>query len=433
MSQTVIIAAPGSGQGKTLITTGIVQQLLDTGKRVALYKFGPDYLDPLFLEKTTGLKVRQLDYWLMGKQEIAAELLRANQDHDWVIIEGMMGLYDGNFPASELAKDFSIPVLLVLDAYGMAQSFGAVVHGMASYDSDIEITAVIANRVGSPGHGKMLEPSVKPPVKYWGWVLRDEALTVDHRHLGLESIPPEQAKPLTKSLLANLPNFNEELIPEWATLKAEQTIAEQPQDSDNGNSIKRLQGLTIAVAHDAAFNFLYHGNIDFLTREGASIQYFSPLTDSQLPHCDALYLPGGYPECYLETLTNNTTMMSSVRDFIDSNKPCVAECGGMLYLQAELSLEELAAPLVGIFKGTATVGKRLTAIGYQGLPESNLKGHTFHHATLACEDEINITQYPDGRDGEQVFRYRNTHASFVHWYFSSDPETICNWFTGNGF
>ncbi len=436
MTQVLIITAPGSGQGKTLITAGIVQQLLSNGQRVALYKFGPDYLDPLFLEKTTGLKVRQLDYWLMGKGEIAAELVRASQEYDWVLIEGMMGLFDGDFPVSQLARDFAIPVLLVIDASGMAQSFGAVVHGMVSYDSTIKITAVIANKVGSPGHGKMLQPTIKHPVKYWGWLQRRRDLTVEHRHLGLESIKPEQAKSTIQNLLENLPSLNTNLIPEWSISTAicaeKKAIEKQDHGSAAPANNNRLQGMTIAVAHDEAFNFLYHANIDFLIREGASICYFSPLTDQQLPICDALYLPGGYPESHLDSLSHNLSMISAIRDFIESNKPCIAECGGMLYLQKELSWQNDSAPLAGVFKSKAIIEERLAAIGYQALPDTPLKGHTFHHAVLSDTTGSITAKYPDGRSGETLYHYQKTIASFVHWYFSSDPETTCRWFKGLG-
>lgn len=414
----LIIASPASGQGKTLVTAGIVRALLRRGRSVRLYKMGPDYLDPLFLENATGLTVRQLDYWLLGEREIAAELARAAAEADHIIVEGMMGLFDGDFPVARLAREFGFPVLAVVDAQAMAQTFGAVVHGLAAYDGAVRVAAVIANRVGSDGHGEMLRGSVRPPVRFLGYVRRDEALAVEQRHLGIDTLGRHHAEAVAQAMAEHLDAAIDALP--WGALSLGEAAIVEP-------SQQRLKGLRAAVARDAAFSFLYHANVDFLQRQGAQVTYFSPVKDRELPACDVLYLPGGYPELHLAELSANTGMRAAVRAHIESDKPCIAECGGMLYLLRELGFRDQRAPMVGVLPGSGTVQSALAAIGYQQLPRSDLRGHTFHHAEVECELEGQCAEYPGGRQGEAIYRYRNTVASFVHWYFASDDDTVAGW------
>ncbi|WP_372809282.1 cobyrinate a,c-diamide synthase [Litorivivens sp.] len=416
----MILASPGSNHGKTLLSAGFAKALLDRGDRVTLFKMGPDYLDPRFLQKATGLEVRQLDYWMLGGDGIAAELTRAAAVSDVILVEGVMGLFDGSFPVAQLAAEYAIPVTLTIDAAAMAQTFGALVHGLATYDERVKVSAVLANRVGSDRHGEMLEESVRAPVKYLGWLPRDERLQVEERHLGISS-SEEQAQQCARLVAEVVAPMLDAL--EWGELP-QRELAQVHTD------VPRLSGKRIAVARDEAFYFLYHANTDFLQEQGAELVYFSPLHDRQLPPCDALYLPGGYPELHLSALTVNTTMAEQVRDHILADKPCVAECGGMLYLQQSLEYAQHKTSLIGLLPGNAVVGDRLAALGYQELPDGKLKGHTFHYARIddAVTDER--TRYHDGRDGEFIWRRNRLVASFVHWYFRSDPETVCNWFSG---
>lgn len=424
IARILIVAAPGSNHGKTLICAGMARALLDQGHRVALYKMGPDYLDPQFLEKATGLEVRQLDYWMLGEHEIAAELMRAAERFDYVLIEGVMGLFDGSFPVAKLAADFKIPVVLVIDASAMAQTFGAIVQGLSTYSDDVRVIGAIANRVGSDGHGVMLAESVRTPVTYLGWVKRDDRLAVESRHLGIRNAPgraPSCARILAQQLEPML-----EGLP-WGNLSAAEHCM---PGREVARETQRLSGQRIAIARDEAFSFLYHANIDFLQREGAILSFFSPLRDSVLPECDALYLPGGYPEEHAHALSQNLPMVGAIRQHISQEKPCLAECGGMLYLAESLSWKAERATMLGLLPGHAVVNDRLAAIGYQALPGTRLRGHTFHYASIETGQSGLRCFYPDDREGEWFWQKGATVASFVHWYFSSDPDTVCSWFAG---
>ncbi len=417
MGKGLIIAAPGSGNGKTLVTAGLAKLLIESGKTVRVYKLGPDYLDPQFLEHACEVEVRQLDYWMLGREGVMAELARGFAACDYLMIEGAMGLYDGRHPAAEVARDTGLPVMVVADASGMVQTFGALMTGLSSYDPEVNVAAVLANRLGSQRHSDMLAESVRAPLVYVGGILRDEALKVNERHLGVDHA---RAKPASSAMAEALrPCLNN--IP-WGDCPP--LLQSEPAPGQG-----RLAGKRIAIARDAAFSFIYRANLDFLEREGASLSFFSPIADSVLPDCDALYLPGGYPELHLEALANKP-MRAAIKAHIDADKPCFAECGGMLYLQSELANGEDSAAMLGVFPHKATLGKRLAALGYQALAGTSLRGHTFHYASLENDEGGERSEFDDGRRGEQIFYYQSTVASFVHWYFSSDPDRISAWLRG---
>lgn len=426
MSRILIIASPGSGHGKTLVTAGLARALSNTGRRLRVYKMGPDYLDPQFIEAATDLEVRQIDYWMLGEREIAAELGRAQHEVDDIIIEGVMGLFDGEHSVARLARDYRIPVCVVADAGAMAQTFGALMYGLANYDPDVNVAAVIANKVGSDRHANMLAESIRSPLKLLGSIKRDKALAVHERHLGIGAEDRAAAKQAAATMAEQLGDIAQALP--WGTLRVEEST-DQPQAIAGQ---QRLAGLRIAVARDQVFSFIYHANMDFLRREGATVHYFSPLHDTALPDCDALYLPGGYPELQLDTLAGNSAMIDAVRQHIDANKPCLAECGGMLYLLESLTHNEHRAALCARLPYTAKVNERLAGLGYQSLPGTRLRGHSFHYASIDNEPdgEVLRSSYSDGREGEVILRYKATVASFVHWYFYSEPDIICHWLRG---
>ncbi len=431
MSRIIIIASPGSGHGKTLVTAGLARVLANSSsRRLRVYKMGPDYLDPQFIEAATGLEVRQLDYWMLGEREIAAELRRAQDEVDDIIIEGVMGLFDGEHSVARLARDYRIPVCVVADASAMAQTFGALMYGLANYDPDVNVAAVIGNKVGSDRHANMLSDSIRAPLQMLGSIKRDKALAVHERHLGISADDRTAARAAADNMAGQLGDIAAALP--WGTLRVEADSTNQP---DASQPPARLSGLRVAVARDQVFSFIYHANMDFLRREGASLSFFSPLDDTALPDCDALYLPGGYPELQLEKLAANSTMLAAIREHIDAEKPCLAECGGMLYLLDSLSHSDQQADLCGIFPLRAKVNERLAGLGYQSLPGTRLRGHTFHYASIVDEDrddaDATRSSYADGRRGELILRHKNTVASFVHWYFSSSPDTVCNWLSGS--
>lgn len=419
----LIVAAPASGHGKTLVTAGLALALQRQGKTVVLFKMGPDYLDPMFIKQATGLEVRQLDYWMLSEAEIAAELSRAVNSADHVLIEGVMGLFDGQHSVAELAKAYQIPVMIVADASAMAQTFGALMQGLADYDADVNVAAVLANRVGSEGHGQMITESVRAPLKYLGWVQRDESLVVPERHLGIHT----EARQLCQDTANAMADRLTDMLPDlpWQPLELDHA----PVDCPFRNA-PPWNGYRIAIARDQAFSFLYPANLDFLRRAGAELLFFSPLNNEPVPDCDALYLPGGYPELHVTRLGQASATMATVRDHINADKPCLAECGGMLFLQHTLTKDNDTVEMAGIFAGQVVFGARLAGLGYQALPDTPLRGHTFHYGRVEHVTPTAHASNKNGAEGEAIYRTGKTQASFVHWYFASDPWRIVRWFNG---
>ena len=282
-----LISAPASGQGKTTITAALARHYKRQGKRVTLFKTGPDFLDPMILARATGVPVFQLDLFMGGASHCRALLHRAALDSDVVLIEGVMGLFDGVPSSADLAILFGIPVIGVIDASGMVGTFGALVHGLATYRDGLAFAGAIANNVAGPRHTEMLRAGMPDGISLIASLPRMTDIALPHRHLGLVQADEIAALDRKIDLAA------EEL---GNSLGAELPSVEICPPSDSPPSPPRLlDGRRIAVARDAAFSFLYAANLDLLQAMGASLVNFSPLSDDALPDCDAVYLPGGYP------------------------------------------------------------------------------------------------------------------------------------------
>jgi len=412
---TLLVAAPASGQGKTLVTAALARRHRAAGRRVRVFKCGPDFLDPMVLEAASGAPVYQLDLFMCGEDECRRLLREAAENADIILVEGVMGLFDGTPSAADLAQRFGLPVLAVIDGSAMAQTFGALVHGLATYRPGLRVDSVIANRVGSARHAQMLEDSLPPGVAWLGALPRDATITLPERHLGL--VQAGEVADLEARLEAAAA-----LLPEAALrLPPPVTFPATPQIS----AASGLAGKRIAIARDAAFAFLYPANLEWLERAGAKLSFFSPLHDTRLPECDALWLPGGYPELHLKKLSQNSAMLSSIRAHHAASRPIFAECGGMLYACATLDDGRgERAEMLGLLPGTAMMQPRLAALGMQQveMPEGTLRGHTFHYSRL----ETPLTpsargRTPDGREGEAVYQVGSLLASYMHAYFPSAP------------
>ena len=368
----LLIAAPASGQGKTTATAALARRARNQGRRVRVFKSGPDFLDPTILERASGAPVHNLDLWMVGEARCRRLLFDAAREADLILIEGVMGLFDGEPSSADIAERFGIPVLAVIDAGAMAQSFGAVAFGLANYRPGLPFAGVLANHVASAGHGRLLAASLPEGVRWYGGLPKRGVgggdFSLPSRHLGL--IHGAELDDLDERLdraAAALPPL--EFEPEAVAFEA----GEEPAPP------RLLEGVTVAVARDRAFCFLYPDNPTLLAAMGATVVEFSPLADDKLPDCDALYLPGGYPELYLESLERNEGMKGAIRAHHAAGLPIVAECGGMLYL-----LERLAdgaggeAAMVGLLPGRGELTSRVTGLGTQQaeLPEGTLRGHT---------------------------------------------------------
>ena len=321
----VLIAAPASGQGKTTVASALARLHTRQGRHVRVFKCGPDFLDPHWLTLASGNPVHQLDLWMTGEADCSQRLHDAALSADLIIVEGVMGLFDGEPSAADLAQHFGLPVLTVIDASAMAGTFGALAWGLQHYREGLVFAGVLANQVASSGHAEMLEAGLRDSSQWRGALMRSDAFTLPERHLGLvvasELTDAVQRLDAAADAMAETPLGKMTI----ADLQAWSTHFEEPDASQNVCVAASLAGQTIAVARDAAFCFIYAANIDCLQALGAQIIYFSPLNDSTLPPCDALWLPGGYPELHAEKIAANTAMKASVANHVDAGKPVWAE------------------------------------------------------------------------------------------------------------
>jgi len=414
----LLVSAPASGQGKTLVTAALARRHRMAGRRVRVFKCGPDFLDPMILEQASGAPVYQLDLFMGGEEDCRCLLHDAAREADLILVEGVMGLFDGDPSAADLAARFGLPVLAVLDGSAMAQTFGALAHGLASWRVDVIVAAVLANRVGGARHAAMLEESLRPGLHWVGALGRDADIGLPERHLGL--VQAAEIADLDHRLdrAANA-------LPEAAMWLPDPVAFPAPAA---GTMAPLLPGMTVAIARDAAFGFIYPANIDCLRALGAKIVFFSPLNEDRLPPCHTLWLPGGYPELHLEQLAANAPMRKAIRAHHAAGKPILAECGGMLYCLASLDDGKgKQAAMLGLMPGTATMQPRLAALGLQqlDLPDGSLRGHTFHFSRIKTPLAPTVTAgNPNGGVGEPLFRHGSLWASYIHGYFPSAPEVI---------
>ena len=432
----ILIAAPASGQGKTTVACALARLHARQGRQVRVFKCGPDFLDPYWLTLASGAPVNQLDLWMTGEADCAQRLHDAAKHADLIIVEGVMGLFDGQPSAADLAQRFGLKVVAVIDASAMAGTFGALAWGLQHYREGLSFAGVLANRVASTGHAAMLEDSLRDPAQWLGAMMRNTALTLPERHLGLvmdHELGDAMARldAAADALAATrLGQMSGDDLQAWAVdFQGRDAPA---QDFPAG----ALQGQTIAVARDAAFCFLYAANIDCLQAMGAELAYFSPLQDNALPPCDALWLPGGYPELHGQTLTANSAMKSSIAAHVQAGKPVWAECGGMMGLFDEIIDSDGASqPMWGVLPGSVTMQKRLAALGPQQLEMlgGTLRGHTFHYSTCATSlPAARRTQAAPGRtlrgEGEALYVSGSVKASYFHAWFASSPGAAARLF-----
>ncbi|MDV6344670.1 cobyrinate a,c-diamide synthase [Nitrosomonas sp. Is37] len=422
----LLIAAPASGQGKTTITAALARFHRNQGREVRAFKIGPDFLDPMILEQASGHPVYQLDLWMCGQSHCQQLLYRAATTADLILIEGVMGLFDGEPSSADLSVTFGIPVLAVIDAAAMAQTFGAVAHGLATFRSSCNVIGVLANQVASSIHEEMLKESLPEYLPWLGSLPCHINGKLPSRHLGLV-----QAKQIN-----HLDQYLDQLA-EYLSLtglhELPPTITFMPPE-DLPTITPELKGIRIAVATDAAFSFIYQANLDLLEALGAQLKFFSPLDDTSLPETDSLYLPGGYPELYMEKLATNQSMHKAIHAHYAAGRPIVAECGGMLYLLSTLTDHHgKTVDFLNLFSGKATMQRNLVNLGLHSarFQQGELRGHTFHHSHLETAIQPSALTQParKGLQPEALFHLGRLTASFMHWYMPSNPTVTAALFS----
>lgn len=438
----LLIAAPASGQGKTTVTAALARWHSRQGRVVRVFKCGPDYLDPFWHELASGAPVHNIDGWMVGTPQVQQVLHEAAQTADVILIEGVMGLFDGTPTAADLAQQLGVPVLAVVDARAMAGTFGALVLGMQQYQPGVRWAGVVANRVASARHAELLEHSLKRPGDWLGALAplqaepSQEAL-LPERHLGLvaaHELPDalqrldQAADAIAQTALGALP---------WAQWQRQWTVAfsAPPAQPPVG---RWLAGRTIAVAQDAAFSFIYSANVQCLQAMGATVVFFSPLAGEALPVCDAVWLPGGYPELFAQQLAAQTALREALRQHLHAGKPIWAECGGMLALAEQVAPAEAghagaaSQPLWGLVPGTVQMRKKRVGLGMQQcwVQGGWLRGHTFHYSALRTSMQVvGWTCRPHEAQatagcGEAIYQSGSLHASYFHAWFASHPRAV---------
>ncbi len=418
-ARAVLVAAMASGQGKTSVTAALARKLVRQGQRVRVFKCGPDFIDPMLLERGSGAPVHTLDLWMVGVDECRRRLHDAAREADAILVEGVMGLYDGSPSAADLAREFGIPVLAVIDASAMAQTAGAVARGLRDY-GPVDMAGVLANRIASEGHAKMVASSLRD-IPLLGWLARQDT-ALPERHLGL--VLPGEVDGLETLLdkLADGLHFDE------AAWQALPLLGQSAPEWEEVPSL--LAGRTIAIARDAAFCFLYPANLDLLQKMGAHLAYFSPLKDEAVPAgADAVFLPGGYPELHCAALAGAAHWQDGIRAAHAQGLPIVAECGGMMAVASAITdTEGRRWPMAGLLPGEVTMQARLAGLGAQAMqtPQGPLRGHTFHYSRLETPAAplSHTVKTSTGGEGEAVFRIGSLNASYFHAYFPSNPPAV---------
>ncbi len=406
----LIVAAPRSGAGKTTITLGLLAALWRRGLGVQAAKAGPDYIDPAFHQAATGRPSVNLDSWAMPPALLDALVAEAGAKADLLVIEGAMGLFDG-IPAAprrsgasaDLAARFGLPVLLVIDVAGQAQSAAAVVRGFAAHDPEVRIGGIVLNRIGSERHVRLIAEAIAPlDLPILGSIPRDAGLALPERHLGLVQAGEHGDLAARLARLADMAETHLDLDAIFGLATPPRLSSAEPG--------ARLPppGARIALAQDQAFSFVYPHVLAGWRQAGAEIAPFSPLADEAPPeHCDSCWLPGGYPELHAERLAAAESFRAGLARFA-ATRPVHGECGGYMVLGESLEdADGVSHRMTGLLGHATSFAHRKLHLGYRqarllaegalGAAGAQLRGHEFHYAALiAPGDDAPLAELADG-------------------------------------
>jgi cobyrinic acid a,c-diamide synthase len=439
----LVVAGTHSGVGKTTVATGLLAALRRAGRRPAGAKVGPDFIDPGYHALASGRPPRNLDAWLCGAEAVPALAGRAAAGADVLIVEGVMGLFDGSADGTlsstaDVARLLDAPVVLVVDAGAMSGSVAALVHGFATFDASVRLGGVVLNRVGSPAHEVQLREALAPlGVPVLGALGRDDRLTWRDRHLGL--VPVAERPAAVTEALDRLAAAVAEQIDLDAVMGLAASVPPLPvgavplprRPDDAGASRAASPPVRVAVAAGAAFTFTYTDTLDALEAAGALPVPFDPLRDEALPEAvDGLIAGGGFPEVYAADLAANRPMLADARRRIAAGLPTWAECGGLLWLCRSLD----GQPMAGVVPADAEMTARLT-LGYReatvaalspvGDPGTVVRGHEFHYSTVdpAGEALVFRSRFGERPDG---FATPTLLATYLHHHPGGDPSAVAN-------
>lgn len=443
---TLIIAGDRSGVGKTTVTLAILAYLVAQNKTVQSFKVGPDYIDPMFHRAATGLPCRNLDPVLTSPNYVRDCFQRHAQNADWVVIEGVMGLFDGignpdktdglndYGSTAHIARILDLPVLLVLDCSSLSTSIAAIAYGYSHLDPQVTIAGVILNKVASDRHLELLETALNAiNIPIFGVLRRNTALNIPDRHLGLVPAAELTSINQTFSQLAQLAETSfywDKLLPlikQNYSLSSSKVGVNCFPETNPKMAIRST--VKIAIARDQAFSFYYQDNLDILRELGAELVFWSPLKDQHIPDgIQGLYFGGGFPEMFAQQLADNKNILKQLQEIIQRGIPTYAECGGLMYLCEQLiDLQQQTWCMVGVIPSTVTMQAKLT-LGYRNaiaLQDSSLipaqktvVGHEFHRSQLTYNSDNPQWQlqgfHSSSHPSTEGWNIKQLHASYLH-------------------
>ncbi len=436
MSQFLISAAHKSS-GKTTISIGLCAALKQRGLIVQPFKKGPDYIDPMWLSMASGLRCRNLDFYLMDNQEILSMYHQYSEKADVSLIEGNKGLYDGldldgSNSNSALARLLDVPVVLVIDARGMTRGIAPLILGYQAFDREVKISGVILNHLGGARHESKLRAVIEhyTDVAVLGAIHHDEGLQIKERHLGL--MPSNETEEAV-NYVAGISKVISEQVNLDQLLTLGKTAKPKPSISEFKSASTDVKRVRIGLAQDKAFGFYYADDLDAIESAGAEIVFIDTLNDKVLPDIDGLFIGGGFPEMMMKELEANATLRLQIREAIDKGLPVYAECGGLMYLSRSLTWQGTTCEMVGVIPGDIIMNPKPVGRGYVRLEETGLSpwhrdideakvvipAHEFHYSSLEnLEGDIKFAYKVlrgYGVDGEHDgIMINNMFASYSH-------------------
>lgn len=440
----ILLSGTSSRVGKTMISVGLMRALVNRGYKVQPYKVGPDFIDPSFHYFATGRYSRNLDSFMMTKEDIMEIFQRNFKDADIAVIEGKTGLYDSHDAlnekgsTAEVSKFLQCPTILIANAERLSRTAAAFVLGYKVFDPEVDIKGAILNRVGGARHSSKARTAVEEltGVEILGTIPRQD-ITIPDRHLGL--IPAFEREEEFRELFDGLAEIVEEFIDVEKIIEIARKAPHLEQVMENPLFKPKETRINLGVFRDKTFNFYYEDNIDAFAANGAHIKYIDSLSDKKLPHVDGLYIGGGFPEIFASQLEGNTSLRKEVFNFCDAGKPVYAECGGLMYLGETLTLvsgEEYE--MVGFLPISTEMFQKFQALGYSIYRAVNnniisrkgdiLTGHEFHYSKVTANGKLEFAFKVDrGKgaiDGYDGIEKKNTLANYLHLHAMSYPLMI---------